>query len=324
MATAFPHGISSYGIPVPFGLGPIGIPPGQPGPGQRAGNVWFVNNLAVNTNDSNEGLDPTTPLTTLQRAIDNASAGDSVFVFAGTYEENVVVDKDYISIIGAQISGYAKPDITPATGLALYNEASQGLVLRHLRFAAPAVDTDLLLIEGNGFIIEDCVLDGDATQGNAKALIRLKGNADDDSYTASEGIISGCLFRGSGGDGVIYDTGDAPGNGVGCTDVLIQLCTFVGIDQIAIATADTGGGVYSIQRGKIRWCAFEDKNKATYLDFTTSNGGAAGDQSGQCYGNWFGTDTNPINTTIIKAVGTAWTFPGNYNNVGINDGSGLD
>jgi hypothetical protein len=314
MPTAYPHGLSSYGVPVmPMSLG---IPQG------RGGQVWLVNNdPAQGGNDSNDGS-VDYPLLTIQGAVDKATAGDSIGVFAGSYEENVVVNKDYLTIFGVQLPGYAKPDIVPTSGKALYNQAAQGMVLRHLRLAAPAADTDLCLVEGNGFLFDDCVFDGDAAQGNAKALIRLKGNAASDSYTASEGIIRGCLFRGSGGDGVIYDTGAAPDNGVGCTDDIIENCIFVGIDQIAIATADTGGGVYSIQRGVIRFCLFEDKNKTTYVDLTTSNGGAAGDQSGSFYGNWLASDT--MTTTVIKAVGTAWTFIGNYDTVGIFDGSGLD
>lgn len=318
--TPFPQGVSSFGIPLMGGN--VGIPYG------RGGQAWFVGSPDVDetffANDSNSGADPDDVFATVQRAIDVAKVGDVICVYSGSYEENVVVDKDYITIIGCQLPGYAKPDIVPASGVSLSNSAAQGMVLRHLRLAAPAADVDLMLIEGNGFLVEDCVLDGDATQGNAKALIRLKGNADSDSYTASEGIIRNCLFRGSGGDGLIYDTGNAPGNGVGSTDVIVEDNIFILIDQIAIATADTGTGVYSVKRTTIRRNSFQDKNKATYMDFTTSNGGAAADQSGTVYGNYFSTDTNPMNTTIIKAVGTAFTFPGNFNNVGINDGSGLD
>lgn len=315
MPSAFQSGVMSFGLPVmPMGLG---IPQG------RGGSTWFVNNdPAQGGNDSNDGT-VNYPLLTINGAIDKASPGDSIGIFAGSYEENVVVDKDYLTLFGCQNSGYAKPDIVPASGVALYNQAAQGMVLRHLRLAAPAADVDLMLIEGNGYIVEDCVLDGDATQGNAKALIRFKGNDTDDSYTASEGVVRACLLRGSGGDGIIFDTAE-PAVGVGETDVTIEGCVFVTIDQIAIATADTGPGTYSIQRAIIRYNSFMDKNKATYMDFTTSNGGAASDQSGVVYGNYFSTDTNPMNTTIIKAVGTAFTFPGNFNNVGVNDGSGLD
>jgi hypothetical protein len=67
---------------------------------------------------------------------------------------------------------------------------------------------------------------------------------------------------------------------------------------------------------------FQDKNKATYLDFTTANGGAASDQTGTVNQNVFASDT--MTTTKIKAVGTGFTFSGNEDTVGIFDGSGLD
>jgi hypothetical protein len=315
MPSAYPHGVSSYGLPVmPANLG---IPQG------RGGQTWFVNNdPAQGGNDSNDGS-VDYPLLTINGAIDKASAGDSIGIFAGSYDENVIVDKDYITLFGVQLPGYAKPDIVPSSGIALYNQAAQGLVLRHLRLAAPAEDVDLVLVEGNGFIIEGCVLDGDSTQGNAKALLRLKGNADDDSYTASEGKIRGCYFRGSGGIGIIFDTGNAPNNGVGCTDDEVYDCIFIANDQSDIATADTGGGVYSIQNGYIYRNLFATKNKTNYIDMTTSNGGAAGDQSGSIAGNIFAADAITAGNQV-RIVGTLFTFPGNFDTVGVVDGSGLD
>ena len=262
---------------------------------------------------------------TIQSAIDAISTdtGSTIFLFPGTYEENLVVlNRNYVTIMGAMIPGYAKPDIVPASGVALTVTASQGITLRHLRFAAPAADVDLIIQEGNGFIIEDCVLDGDATQGNAKGLLRLKGNATDDAFTASEGIIRNCLFRGSGGLGLIFDTAE-PTVGVGETDVQVAGCIFIGNDQSDIATADTGPGTYSIQRGVIGPAnIFESKNKTNYIDLTTSNGGAASAQTGTIVANYFAADA--ITTTNVAMVGTGFTFVGNFSTVGVVDGSALD
>jgi hypothetical protein len=310
--TNFPNGLSSFGQVL--GLANSSLP-------NVNGATWFVG--ASGASDGNSGGDIGQSFATIQKAIDVAQEGDTIVVFPGSYAENLVVNgKNYLSIIGAQAAGYARPDIVPASGKALYVEASEGFIAQHLRFAAPAADTDLVLHEGNGFRYEDCVFDGDAAQGNAKALLRLKGNATDDAYTASEGVILNCLFRGSGGDGVIFDTAAAL-VGVGETDVQIAGCIFVGNDQIDIATADTGAGTYSIQRGVIGpRNVFEDKNKTTYIDLTTSNGGAAGDQSGTIVGNFFAADA--IDGTRVKMAGTAFTFVGNLDTVGVVDGSGLD
>lgn len=319
MLTNFPHGLSSFGIPlvgnllnVPFNL-----------PHSRKSQVVFVD--AEHGNDGNAGDSPSIPVASITRALAlvDGGVGAMIFIAPGSYEENVVVTKDYVHLIGSMSPRYAWPDIVPTAGKALHQSAAQGLILHRLRFAAPAADTDLLLLEGNGNIITSCVFDGDATMGNAKALVRLKGNADDDSYTSSEGLIEGCLFRGSGGVGLIFDTGDAPGNGVGVTDALIKGNQFIANDQVDIATADTGTGTYSVQNTEIYRNRFMTKNKTTYIDLTTSNGGAAGDQSGAITGNYFASDVLTAGNEI-KMVGTAFTFGGNFSTVGVKDGSGLD
>ena len=312
--TRFPHGLSSYGIPLVGSIPLVGVP-------NKLGKVWFVD--AGLGSDGNSGQDPTQAFATIQRAIDLAGdgRGDTIFVFPGSYEENLIVNKDYLTITAAMVSGYAKPDIVPTSGLALYNQAAQGMVLQNLRLAAPAEDIDLMRIEGNGYKIINCVLDGDAAQGNDKGLVRLKGNDTDDSYTASEGVIFGCLFRGSGGVGLIFDTAEVA-VGVGETDVLVDSCVFIANDQSDIVTADTGPGLYSVQRSEIFECRFMTKNKTNYIDLTTSNGGAAGDQNGAITGNRFAADA--IDATRVAMVGTGFVFNGNYDTVGLVDGSALD
>lgn len=318
MLTNFPNGLSSFGSPV-IG-GPFNIP--YSAMGAQHSQVVFVD--VDSGSDGNAGDDPSIPVATIARAqaLVDSGVGAMIYIATGSYEENIVITKDYIHLIGSKAPRYAWPDIVPAAGKALHQQACQGLFLHRLRFAAPAEDTDLMLIEGNGNIFDSLVLDGDAAMGNAKALIRLKGNADDDSYTASEGIIRNSLLRGSGGVGIIFDTGDAPTNGVGVTGVLIEGNWFTLNDQQDLATADTGGGVYSVQDALIRANWFATKNKAAYIDLTTSNGGAASDQTGAIQGNVFAADA--IDTTRIAMVGTGFTFGGNFSNLGVVDGTGLD
>lgn len=315
--TNFPNGI----------LTPLIVSPGHM---QSTGKVFFVNGGDVAVPLGVVGADggPGTyerPFATIQAAIDRciSGRGDVIYVLPGSYVENVVVDEiDYLQIIGVMVSGYARPDIVPTSGKALTVSSSQGFAAKHFRMAAPAADTDLVLQEGNGFIYYDCVFDGDSTQGNAKGLLRLKGNADDDSFTASEGIIKGNLFRGSGGVGIIFDTGAAPGNGVGCTDDIIEENRFYLNDQADIVTQDSGTGTYSVQTTLIRANHFMTKNKSVYIDFTTANGGAASDQTGAINDNIFATDS--LTTTNVAMVGTGFTFTGNLDTVGIQDGSGFD
>jgi hypothetical protein len=310
--TNFPYGVTSFGIPIVGSSGPsVSIP-------NSSGSVWFVD--AVNGSDGNGGTGSADAFKTIGQAISKAGngTGDTIYVYPGSYAENLVVSKDYLAIIGAVWAGYAKPDIEAAAGITL-TVTGQGFMSRHCRYAGTA---DVVKQQGNGFLYSDCVFDGDGN-GATTALVRLVPSNTNTHQTASEGTIQNCLFRGSGGFGLIFDTATAA-VGVGSTDNLITGNIFRENTGVDIATKNTGAvATYSVEftvigQGNI----FEDKNKATYIDFTTTNAGGASKQSGTVDGNIFCTDT--MSTTIIKAVGTAFTFPGNADNVGIFDGSGLD
>jgi len=317
--TNFPNGVTSFGIPM---VGPgISIPRGGANTRDQ-GQVWFVDD--VNGADGQTGTDPTNALKTIGRALTLAQSGtgDTIFVAPGSYNELVVVTKDYISIIGSIQGGYERPDIGGAVGVAL-SVSGQGFVMRNCRVFATG-NADAVIQTGNGFEYSNCVFDGAGAQ-SAKALLRLLPSSTVTALTASEGLIANNYFRGApaAAFAIIFDDGAAP-VAVGSTDNYIVGNRFSQNAGVDIATADSGGAgtLYSVQFVVIQGNIFEDKNKATYLDFTTANGGAASDQSGTVAGNGFATDT--MTTTKIKAVGTAFTFMGNYDTVGIFDGSGLD
>jgi len=317
--TNFPNGATSFGIPM-VGVG-TSIPRGGANTRDQ-GTVWFVDD--VNGADGQTGTDPTNALKTIGRALTlaNSGTGDTIFVAPGSYNELVVVTKDYISIIGSIQGGYERPDIGGAVGVAL-SVSGQGFVMRNCRVFATG-NADAVIQTGNGFEYSNCVFDGASAQ-SAKALIRLLPSSVNTALTASEGQIFNNYFRGApaAAFAIIFDDGAAP-VAVGSTDNWIYGNRFSQNAGVDIATADSGGAgtLYSVQFCVIQGNIFEDKNKATYLDFTTANGGAASDQSGTVAGNGFATDT--MTTTKIKAVGTAFTFMGNYDTVGIFDGSGLD
>ena len=268
-----------------------------------------ANQLIVGNSSSGSGYP------TIQAAINAAKPGDVIYVQPGEYDENLVVTTDYLTIVGAQVGGYGRPDIVPSSGVGL-TVTAQGFVCKRVRFAA-AASSAAVNQQGNGFAYENCVFDGD---GAGTTGLLLKGNADDDSFTASEGRVVDCLFRGAA-VALAFDTGDAPGNGVGCTHDEVIGCRFIDNTQ-DIVTLDSGTGTYSVQDTVIWGCYFLDKNKANYIDLTTANGGAASDQTGLIANCFFATDS--ITTTNIAMVGTGFALVGCCDTVGVQDGSGLD
>lgn len=258
---------------------------------------------------------------TIQAAVNAARPGQTIFVQPGEYVENIEVTTDYLTIVGGQLGGYGRPDIVAAAGGPALRVTAQGFVAKRCRFVTE--DTDAVIQEGNGYVYEDCVFDGGNSEAVTEGLLRLKGNADDDSFTASEGIVKGNLFRGSAGFAVAFDTGDAPGNGVGCTHVVLTGNRYIDNTGADLQTLDTGTGTYSVQDTLIDGEYFmEPKNKATWIDFTTANGGAAGDQTGMISNCYFNDDT--VDTTAVAIVGTGFGVVGCHSMDGEFDGSGLD
>jgi len=310
--TNYPNGLTSFGIPV-LGGGNVSIPNGN-------GQVLFVDGSGVFSTTG------TPTYTTIQGAINSvvSGAGSTIFVFPGTYEENLTVTgTDYVSIIGAQIPGYARPDIVPTTGIALNCTTSQGLVLNHLRFASE--DSDTVVNQGNGFVFTDCVFDGTSGQAATEANLRLVGNAADDSYSASEGIIQGCYFRGNtSGAGIIIQHAANP-SGVGTSDNQILDCRFVanGVDLLT-ATNTSGGGAgifinYLIARN------FFMTVGAAYV-YADMDQGAAGDltaNSGLICNNWFADEALVAGQFDIATMANV-IFTGNYDAAGLVNGAGFN
>lgn len=288
-------------------------------PNAGNGTDYFVDPTG---DDNNSGTSWSQPLATVQAAVNKCTsgAGDRIYVKPGTYEEEVSVsEKDYVSIIGVALNGYGRPDIISAAGVVLTVNLSQGFVAKNIRFANDGFDADVARVEGNGFVFEDCVFDGEATMGATKALLRLWCDAADDGYTASEGRISRCLFRNSPGYGIAADVQHAT-VGVGPTHNVVEDCRFLANTAEDIIALETAAGTYSMQDWLVARCYFMSKNKATHIDISTNNGATnTGNVFAGCY---FFDDT--IDTTAIKAAGTGSGFIGCASLDGIFDGDALD
>jgi hypothetical protein len=245
---------------------------------------------------------------------------DTIYVEPGTYEEAVVVSKDYVAIIGL-VAGYGRPDVVPAAGLAL-SVAAQGFVSRHMRFASDGQDADVVRITGNGFRFEDCVFDGDAGMGATKALVRCWCDDDDDSLTASEGVFDDCLFRGSGGYGIAADVQDAT-VGVGPTHNVVRGCRFISNTAEDVIALETAAGTYSMQDWLFDRCHFgmgTGKNKATHIDIQTNNGAT---NTGNVFA-FCSINDDTVDGTAVKMAGTGSSLVGCASLDGVFDASGLD
>lgn len=312
MFTNFPNGVTSFGIPQ-LGGQVLSVP-------NRPGQVLFVDGSGVFSTTGSQYFP------TIQSAVDAVASGSgaTIFVFPGTYEENLSIsDTDYLTIIGAMIPGYARPDIAPSSGVCLASVRNQGLVLRHLRFAGS--DSDVVQHDGNGFVFDDCVFDGDAGMAATEACLRLCGNAADDSYSASEGVVSNSLFRGATtGAGIIIQHAANP-SGVGTSDNVITGNRFVGngVDLLT-ATNTTGGGAGIFIRYLIEKNYFMTVGAAyVYADMDQ---GAAGDltaNSGLICSNWFADEALVAAQFDIATMANV-IFTGNYDATSIINGSGFN
>lgn len=315
--TNFPNGVTSFGIPSLGGGVQLSVPSGQRTSGVSAGTIWWVD--VLNTGGPHTGASPSEAFQTITAALAKAVSGDTIFVFPGTYPENVSVTVDYITLIGAQYAGYAKPDIGNTTGTAL-TVTGQGFRALHCRFFNND-DSDTVIQKGNGYEYADCFFDGNSAQ-TVNGLVRLLPSSTATGQTASEGQIHSCYLRGCPGTAgaLIFDTSNLNG---GSTDNNIYDNVFTQNTNPDIMTAKSGAaGTYSVQFTNIFRNQFVDKNKATYIDITTNEDGAAGNQKGSINGNWFDMDT--VTTTRIKMIGTGFAGAGNFYTVGVADFSGLD
>lgn len=310
--TNYPNGLTSFGIPMLGGGPQISVP-------SLPNQVLFVDQSGRFTQVGES-------VPTIQGAINrvNNDAGATIFVFPGTYEENLEVDdeKNYLSIVGAQLAGYARPDIAPASGIAL-EVLSQGFNCRGVRFAGS--DADVVVQRGNGFAYNDCVFDGDAGMAADEAALRLVGVAADDSYTASEGVIANSLFRGTSvGAGIIVQHAANP-SGVGVSDVQLLGNRFYGngVDLLSAVNVSGGGaGIY------LNWLIAHNfflTVGAAYV-YADLNQGAAGDlaaNSGLVCNNWFA-DEALIAAQFVIAGQPNVIFTGNYDAAGLVNGAAFN
>jgi len=200
----------------PFFQGQMGVPGSESPLGVRTqpqGVVFYVDQNHPLATDDNDGVNADAPCESIMGAVGHTvtGRGDVIRVMPGTYVEDVVINEDYITLEGC-LTGYGRPDVEGLTAQAL-RVHGQGFVCKSMRFV-PVTANNAVDQQGNGFLYVDCVFDGDGADDFA-----LFPDVLDDTWTASEGLIFDCLFR--GGDTGIRFMNPGPPAGVGPTDVRI-------------------------------------------------------------------------------------------------------
>ena len=290
----------------------------------------FVKNPGVeyyvdgdNGADTASGLSWTDALLTVQAAVDKTVSGrhDRVYVAtaSGAYVENVTVtSKDYVSIIGVGLSDWGRPDISPATGVGLIVSLSQGFYSERVFYFS--ADDNAVEVDSNGWGFDDCRFLASGGDG-----LFLKGNADDDSYGAAQGLANDCMFWANSGAGVETQHADNP-NGTAASDNEFRNCTFkenTGADFLS-AVGASGGGAGIFLNYIIAGCRFLDVGAAhVYMDMDQGVGADLAANSALIIGNYFADEA--LTGTQIAVSGQANVMVvGNYDAVGLVDGSGFN
>ncbi len=255
--THFPHGVSSYGIPVAGGLW-AGVP------GELSAGPFFVDK--TNGSDGDNGLDPTTAFATIQKAVDSAktASGELIFIFPGTYAENVIVAKDDITFIA--VAGFGNSErvgIAPAAGVALVLNQTKRFSAYNIRFAGAshAVQSD-----GEGSLFLGCDLSG--TTGDGCKFL----SATDTDFTGSGTLFEGCVIRECGGAGIKVYKGTGVCLGLQATNVNVYNCQFYLNTDDDINDDAAGGTETYYSQWSIRGCHFMTQNKTSYLDLDGGSG----------------------------------------------------
>jgi len=192
--TRFPHGISSFGVPV-LGAGPI----------VTTGTVYFVHHTGSN---SNSGLDPTQPFANLTTAITacTTNKGDVIILMpshAETISTTVTLSKANVSIIGLG-NGTARPNLTQgttgSTGMLTVSGSNNRIANVYFTGSATGTNEPLLTIStGSNVTVEGCVF---APASKQLYTILLSGTATADI------TIRNCDFiaTAAGPDAIIFSS----------------------------------------------------------------------------------------------------------------------
>lgn len=263
--SAFPNGVSSFGIPV-IGGGAAPV---------MSGNYWFVDGAAAG---NGQGKSLSQAFTTIGRAISAFQPGDAIYVAPGTYNETVAIPRTaatqsklgglLIYGLGARGSVLIQPSATNAN--ALTNDLDD-VALFNLRCNANGSGIG---IKNTGGRFQTYACKAENTGGTGTAMQLTLDSA------------GGSATQGGGADCQLVDTEfcwAAAGlllsgnNGLAVTQIKVSGCRFhnLGTTHISESTLNAGPAADAYRNLEVSDCLFDRNEDGTepthYLLLNASN-----------------------------------------------------
>jgi hypothetical protein len=222
-----------------------------------SGKAWYVKQQTANRT----GNSWSSARNSVQSAVNVASAGDTIFVAPGTYDETVTVPYAKAGMTFIGVGPRASASIAPSTAHAgaMIIHASNVIVM-NLDFASPDTTSSVALtVTGNGFRAVGCKFEGAAKQvvfgpgTDAQATAHTAGHGGDAQFFDCEFAwgTSGLILQGT-------DYGAA-------TQVVVEDCLFHNLTASSIGEVVGSGGSASLtfRNLLVKNCLFEPAEDGT-------------------------------------------------------------